>query len=101
MLTPLSRSRPLAPPHQDPTAVPSPPADHHLQHPDRAPQHRAQQRGDLPGPAERRVDAGVQRPGERAGCAHAAELPGGGQPAKRRRGGSAEGRGCDWYEEAG
>lgn len=56
------------------------------------PQHCAADGRDLPRPAQGQVDADVQRAAVRARRAHAAGIPGDGQPAERGYCGAAEGR---------
>ncbi|KID80115.1 ubiquitin-conjugating enzyme E2 4, partial [Metarhizium brunneum ARSEF 3297] len=95
----LSR-RTLARLHLRAADVPPAGAQDALRHAHCAPQHCAADGRDMPGPAQGRVDAGVQRAGVRARRAHAAELSRDGQPAQRGCRGAAEGRRRRWHAEA-
>lgn len=100
MLTGFPSRRTLARLHLRAADVPPAGAQDALRHAHCAPQHRAADGRDMPGPAQGRVDAGVQRAGVRARRAHAAELSRDGQPAQRGCRGAAEGRRRRWHEEA-
>ncbi|KAF7563814.1 hypothetical protein G7046_g349 [Stylonectria norvegica] len=67
--------RPLAPHHRPAHDVSPPPSENHLRHPHRPPQHRPDHGRDLPRPAQGRLDPRIQRAGESARRAHAAQLP--------------------------
>ncbi|KID68581.1 hypothetical protein MAN_03437, partial [Metarhizium hybridum] len=100
MLTGFLSRRTLARLHLRAADVPPAGAQDALRHAHCAPQHCAADGRDMPGPAQGRVDAGVQRAGVRARRAHAAELSRDGQPAQRGCRGAAEGRRRRWHEEA-